>query len=66
MLRIRRPAAIARRAGDRFARGVDRVDAYELAEQAATKAGRGDVARVAALRATALRGGPKPQSLGGL
>jgi len=40
--------------------------AYELAEQAATKAGRGDVARVAALRATALRGGPKPQSLGGL
>lgn len=39
---------------------------YELAEEAATKAGRGDVARVAALRATALRGGPKPQPLGGL
>jgi len=39
---------------------------YELAEEAATKAGRPDVARVAALRATALRGGPKPQKLGGL
>lgn len=40
--------------------------AYELAEQAATNAGRPEVARVAALRATALRGGPKPQTLGGL
>ena len=42
------------------------LETYELAEQAATKAGRPDVARVAALRATALRGGPKPQKLGGL
>ncbi len=40
--------------------------AYELAEETATKAGRHDVARVANLRAIALRGGPKPQSLGGL
>ena len=40
--------------------------AYELAEDSAAKAGRPDVARVAALRATALRGGPKPQPLGGL
>ena len=39
---------------------------YELAEDLATKAGRGDVARVAALRATALRGAPRPQPLGGL
>lgn len=39
---------------------------YELAEDAATKAGRPDVARVANLRATALRGGPKPQAIGGL
>jgi len=39
---------------------------YELAEDAATKAGRTDVARVAALRATALRGGPKTTALGGL
>ena len=42
------------------------LTAYELAEEAATKAGRPDVARVAALRATALRGGPKPQKIGGL
>lgn len=40
--------------------------AYELAEETATKADRPDVARVAALRAIALRGGPKPTSLGGL
>jgi len=40
--------------------------AYELAEECATKAGRTDVARVAGLRATALRGGPKPLKLGGL
>ena len=40
--------------------------AYELAEEMATKAGRSDVARVASLRATALRGGPKPVTLGGL
>ena len=39
---------------------------YELAEQAAMKAGRPDVARVAALRATALRGGPPPAPLKGL
>jgi len=39
---------------------------YELAEDAAAKAGRPDVAHVAALRATALRGGPRPQPLGGL
>lgn len=39
---------------------------YELAEEAATKAGRMDVAHVANLRATALRGGPKPVGLGGL
>jgi tetratricopeptide (TPR) repeat protein len=38
---------------------------YELAEELATKAGRMDVARVAALRATALRGGPRVQ-VGGL
>lgn len=42
------------------------LETYELAEETATKAGRPDVARVAALRATALRGGPKPQKLGGL
>jgi len=42
------------------------LTAYELAEETATKAGRTDVARVAALRATALRGGPKPVKLGGL
>ncbi len=42
------------------------LESYDLAEEAATKAGRADVARVAALRATALRGGPKPQKLGGL
>jgi len=42
------------------------LESYDLAEEAATKAGRPDVARVAALRATALRGGPKPQKLGGL
>jgi hypothetical protein len=42
------------------------LEAYELAEEAATKAGRPDVARVAALRATALRGGPRPQKIGGL
>ena len=40
--------------------------AYELAEESAAKGGRPDVARVAALRATALRGGPKPQPIGGL
>ncbi|MBI4416747.1 MAG: hypothetical protein HY557_07175 [Euryarchaeota archaeon] len=40
--------------------------AYEMAEDAATKAKRPDVARVAALRALALRGGPRPQALGGL
>ncbi len=39
---------------------------YELAEDLATRAGRMDVAKVAALRATALRGGPKPVKLGGL
>jgi hypothetical protein len=42
------------------------LEVYELAEEAATKAGRPDVARVAALRAMALRGGPKPMRLGGL
>ena len=42
------------------------LTAYELAEEMATKAGRTDVARVAALRAMALRGGPKPATLGGL
>ena len=39
---------------------------YEIAEELAMKAGRTDVAKVAALRATALRGGPKPIKLGGL
>ena len=42
------------------------LGAYELAEEAATKASRPEVAHVAALRATALRGGPKPVRLGGL
>lgn len=42
------------------------IVAYELAEASATKAGRHDVAKVASLRAMALRGGPKPQALGGL
>lgn len=42
------------------------LEAYELAEEAAAKAGRADLARVASLRAMALRGGPKPQTLGGL
>jgi len=42
------------------------LEAYDLTEELATKAARPDVARVAALRATALRGGPKPQKLGGL
>lgn len=37
---------------------------YELAEETAAKAGRPDVARVANLRAMALRGGPRPQPLG--
>jgi len=40
--------------------------AYELAEDAARKAGRMDVAQVAGLRATALRGGPRPAPMGGL
>ena len=42
------------------------LQTYELAEDLAMKAGRTDVAKVAALRATALRGGPKPMKLGGL
>lgn len=42
------------------------LTAYELAEEMAMKAGRTDVARVANLRALALRGGPRPQKLGGL
>jgi tetratricopeptide (TPR) repeat protein len=39
---------------------------YELAEDAAKKANRPDVANVAAKRSLALRGGPRPQTLGGL
>lgn len=37
---------------------------YDLAQFAATKAGRPDVAKVAGLRATALRDGPPPAPLG--
>lgn len=39
---------------------------YELAEDAARKASRPDVANVAAKRSLALRGGPRPQMLGGI
>ena len=42
------------------------IRAYEFAEDAAKKANRPDVAKVASLRALALRGGPRPQTLGGL
>lgn len=39
---------------------------YELAEDAARKANRPDIANVAAKRSFALRGGPRPQLLGGI